>query len=60
MIFTQLVAAALSMGFEQVIQTRYGGVGVLSLLLIGAGIKSNNTTCSSIGAVLLVLLMTQA
>ncbi|MFJ3304429.1 hypothetical protein ACIPSA_15140 [Streptomyces sp. NPDC086549] len=60
MIVTQLVSAALTMGFEYTIQARYGAAGALSLFLIGAGIKAQNTTCSSIGAVLLVLLMTQA
>lgn len=60
MITAQLMAAVLTMGFDHVIQNRYGGVGVLALLLIGTGVKANNSTCSSIGAVLLVLLMTQA
>ncbi|MEU5598561.1 hypothetical protein [Streptomyces sp. NPDC020298] len=60
MIITQLMAAVLTMGFDHMIQNRYGGVGMLALLLIGAGIKANNSTCSSLGAVLLVLLMTQA
>ncbi|MFE0510081.1 hypothetical protein [Streptomyces sp. NPDC058964] len=60
MIATRLMCAAFAMGFDHMIETRYGGVGILALVLVGAGIKAQNATCSSIGAVLLVLLMTQA
>ncbi|MEU6092953.1 hypothetical protein ABZ865_40620 [Streptomyces sp. NPDC047085] len=60
MIVNQLVSAAIGMGFEHMVQARYGAVGVLSLLLLGAGIKAQNAACSTIGALLLVLLVIQA
>jgi hypothetical protein len=48
------------MALDQLLQTRYGALGVISLLLLGAGIRARNSTCASIGAIMLVLLMTQA
>lgn len=60
MIAIQLVAAVLSTALDQLLQTRYGALGVISLLLLGAGIRARNSTCASIGAIMLVLLMTQA
>ncbi|MER8006125.1 MULTISPECIES: hypothetical protein [unclassified Streptomyces] len=60
MIAIQLVAAVLSAALDQLLQTRYGLLGVISLLLVGAGIRARNSTYASIGAIMLVLLMTQA
>ncbi|MFF2847139.1 hypothetical protein ACFVT5_12470 [Streptomyces sp. NPDC058001] len=44
-------------GFEQLVQWRYGPVGIVGLLLLTIGIKAKNPTCSSIGAVVLALLV---
>jgi hypothetical protein len=60
MIAFQVLLAVLAMGLDQLIQSRYGGLGVLGLFLLGVGIKARSTTCSSLGAVMLVLLLTQA
>ncbi|GAA2481122.1 hypothetical protein [Streptomyces longisporus] len=49
--------AILSMGAEQLVQWRYGPVGIVALLLLGLGLKARNSTCASVGAVMLLLLM---
>ena len=60
MIVSQLVTATLTMGLEHLVEARYGGLGMLSLFLVGTGIKARNSTCSGIGAVLFLLLMLQS
>ncbi|MFE6162915.1 hypothetical protein ACFQ7F_28820 [Streptomyces sp. NPDC056486] len=53
-----LLAALSTVGFEQFVQWRYGPTGVVGLLLLTVGIKTKSPTCSSIGAVVLALVMT--
>ncbi|MEW2134764.1 hypothetical protein [Streptomyces sp. NPDC005435] len=60
MIVSQLVSATLAMGLENLLQARYGGAGLLCVLLLGVGIKAHHAKCAGLGAVLLVLLMLQA
>jgi hypothetical protein len=43
--------------FEQLVQWRYGPVGITGLLLLTIGVKAKSPTCSSIGAVLLALML---
>jgi hypothetical protein len=50
--------AQLVLGFTA--QTRLGGLGVLLLLLIGAGIRARHTRFAVAAAVVFALLMTQA
>ncbi|KAB1982322.1 MULTISPECIES: hypothetical protein [Streptomyces] len=52
-----LLSAVFVVGFEQLVHWRYGPTGVVGLLLLGIGIKAKNATCSSIGAVVLALLV---
>lgn len=47
----------ISLGFEQLIQWRFGPVGFVALLLLSIGIKGKNPTCAGIGAVVLALLV---
>ncbi|WP_033322270.1 hypothetical protein [Streptomyces yerevanensis] len=47
-------------GLEQLIQWRYGAMGVFCLLLITCGARTRNSTCLLFGTVLFVLLMLQA
>jgi hypothetical protein len=54
------VGTVVTAGAEQLFQTRYGALGVLCLFLLGAGFRSRDTACLSAGAVVFVLLMTQA
>ncbi|MET9899532.1 hypothetical protein OG788_21885 [Streptomyces sp. NBC_00647] len=56
----ELTVAALVIGFEQIVQWKFGAIGIMGLCLLGIGLKSRNSTCASVGAVLLVLLMARA
>ncbi|MFJ2234311.1 hypothetical protein [Streptomyces sp. NPDC087859] len=60
MVVVQLLSAALLVGLDQLFQSRYGALGVLCLFLLAVGLKARNTACLSVGAVIFVLLMTQA
>lgn len=53
-----LLAATCAVTFEQLVQWRYGPAGLVGLLLLTVGIKAKSPTCSSIGAVVLALMMT--
>lgn len=52
-----LLSAVFVFGFEQFVKWEYGPVGVVGLLLLSIGVKAKNPTCSSIGAVMLALLI---
>ncbi|MEV7346061.1 hypothetical protein [Streptomyces sp. NPDC093544] len=55
-----LGVATLVIGFEQVVEWKFGAIGIIGLCLLGIGLKARNATCSSVAAVLLILLMIQA
>ncbi|MEU0787544.1 hypothetical protein ABZ341_39140 [Streptomyces sp. NPDC006173] len=52
-----LLAAVFVVGFEQLVQWQYGPSGIVGLLLLAIGIKAKSPTCSSIGAVVLALMV---
>ncbi len=52
-----VLGAIFVMGFEQLVQWQYGPMGIIGLLLLTIGIKARNPTCSSIGAVVLALMV---
>jgi hypothetical protein len=52
-----LAAAALVIGFEQLIQWKYGPMGIIAFLALTIGIKARNTMIGGIGAVILVMLL---
>ncbi|MFJ7077959.1 hypothetical protein [Streptomyces sp. NPDC098781] len=52
-----LVVAALVIGFEQLIQWKYGPMGIIAFLALTIGIKAKNTMIGGIGAVILVMLL---
>ncbi|MEU3254502.1 hypothetical protein [Streptomyces sp. NPDC006997] len=54
-----LLVAVLGLGAEQLAEWRYGPVGLAALLLLAVGLRANNSTCASLGAVTLLLLMLQ-
>lgn len=60
MVVIQLLSTVLLLGMDQLVQSRFGALGVLCLLLLGVGIRARNTTCLSAGAVIFFLLMAQA
>jgi len=54
-----LAVAALAIGFEQLIQWKYGPMGIIAFIALSIGIKAKNTMMSGIGAVILVMLLAQ-
>ncbi|MET7363611.1 hypothetical protein ABZS76_34925 [Streptomyces sp. NPDC005562] len=53
-----LLAAVVAVSLEQLVQWKYGPMGIVGLLLLTVGLKAKNPTCSSIGAVVLALMVT--
>ncbi|MBW5423991.1 hypothetical protein GKQ77_20890 [Streptomyces sp. BG9H] len=54
-----IVVAALAIGFEQLVQWKYGPLGIVGFVLLTVGIKAKNTMISGVGAAVLVLLLAQ-
>ncbi|WNM36124.1 hypothetical protein RKE30_40075 [Streptomyces sp. Li-HN-5-11] len=52
-----LLSAIFVVGFEQMVQWKYGATGIVGLLLLTVGIKAKNPTISSVGAVVLAMLL---
>ncbi|MER7170849.1 hypothetical protein [Streptomyces mesophilus] len=52
-----LLGAVFVIGFEQLVQWQYGPMGIIGLLLLSIGIKAKSPACSSIGAVMLAVLV---
>ncbi|MET9087238.1 hypothetical protein ACIPX0_19830 [Streptomyces sp. NPDC090075] len=53
-----LLSAVFVLGFEQIVQSKYGATGIIGLLLLTVGIKAKSPALSSAGAILLALLLT--
>ncbi|MFH8794777.1 MULTISPECIES: hypothetical protein [Streptomyces] len=53
-----LLAAVFAVTVEQIVQWKYGTLGIVGLLLLTVGVKAKNPTCSSIGAAVLALMVT--
>ncbi|WP_217245310.1 hypothetical protein [Streptomyces sp. AC602_WCS936] len=51
------VSAILVVTLEQVVQWKYGAVGIVGLLLLTVGVKAKSPSVSSAGAVVLALLV---
>ncbi|KOU68959.1 hypothetical protein ADK57_15340 [Streptomyces sp. MMG1533] len=54
-----LIAAVFVVGIEQTVQWKYGFAGIAGLLLLTIGIKAKSPAVSSVGAVMLALLVTR-
>lgn len=54
-----LLSAVLVVGFEQFVQWQYGPMGIVGLLLISVGVKAKSPACSSLGAVVLAVMVSQ-
>ncbi|MEU1009464.1 hypothetical protein ACIP4Y_20105 [Streptomyces sp. NPDC088810] len=52
-----LLSALFVVGFEQLVEWRFGAAGIVGLLLLTVGIKAGNPAVSSVGAVLLAVLL---
>ena len=55
-----IALAALAIGFEQLVQWKYGPMGIIAFVALTVGIKARNTAISGIGAVILVMLLAQS
>ncbi|NEB81133.1 hypothetical protein G3I40_38890 [Streptomyces sp. SID14478] len=55
-----ILIAALAIGFEQLIQWKYGPLGIIAFVALSIGLKAKNTMISGIGAVILVMLLAQS
>jgi len=52
-----LLSAVFVVGFEQLVQWKYGATGIVGLLLLTVGLKAKSPAVSSAGAVLLAVLL---
>lgn len=52
-----LLSAVFVIGFEQIVQSKYGVTGIVGLLLVTIGIKAKSPAISSVGAVVLAMLV---
>ncbi|CAL9505560.1 hypothetical protein [Streptomyces sp. enrichment culture] len=55
-----IVVAALAIGFEQLVQWKYGPMGIVAFVALSVGIKAKNTMIGGVGAVILVMLLAQS
>ncbi|MCX5438172.1 MULTISPECIES: hypothetical protein [unclassified Streptomyces] len=58
--FIAIAVAALAIGFEQLIQWKYGPMGIIAFVALSIGLKARNNLISGIGAVILVMLLAQS
>ncbi|WP_415949832.1 hypothetical protein [Streptomyces sp. KLOTTS4A1] len=52
-----VLGALFVLGFERLVEWQYGPMGIVGLLLLTIGIKAKNPTCSSLGAVVLAVMV---
>ncbi|MFF4901131.1 hypothetical protein [Streptomyces sp. NPDC001068] len=52
-----ILLAALAIGFEQVVQSRFGAMGIIAFVLLTVGVKARSVTVGGLGAVVLVMLL---
>ncbi|MFE1801776.1 MULTISPECIES: hypothetical protein [unclassified Streptomyces] len=55
-----ILVAALAIGLEQLLQVKYGVMGVIAFVALAIGVKAKNSMIGGIGAVILVLLLAQS
>ncbi|KMS69491.1 hypothetical protein ACM01_34800 [Streptomyces viridochromogenes] len=53
------ISAVFVLGFEQLVQWKYGPMGIVGLLLLTIGIKAKSPALSTIGALVLAALVTR-
>ncbi|MEC3996017.1 hypothetical protein VSR01_21835 [Actinacidiphila sp. DG2A-62] len=54
-----LVLSLCAYAFEEIVQWRFGAVGVIAIGLVTVGHKARNATCTAIGLTALALLLAQ-
>ncbi|MDJ1135887.1 hypothetical protein [Streptomyces iconiensis] len=55
-----LIAAIALVSFEQLVQVRFGVLGLVGFLLLSIGIKAKHVGCSCAGALVLATLLLQS
>jgi hypothetical protein len=55
-----LVIAALAVGFEQLVQWKWGAMGIIAFVALTVGVKAKSVAIGGIGAVILVMLLAQS
>ncbi|MDQ1046661.1 hypothetical protein [Streptomyces sp. V4I2] len=55
-----LVVAALAVGFEQLVQWKWGAMGIIAFVALTVGVKAKSVAIGGIGAVILVMLLAQS
>lgn len=58
--FVAVAIAALAVGFEALVQWRWGAMGIVAFVALTIGVKSKNVAIGGIGAVILVMLLAQS
>ncbi len=58
--FIAVAIAALAVGFEALVQWKWGAMGIIAFLALTIGVKSKNVAIGGIGAVILVMLLAQS
>ncbi|MFF2847136.1 hypothetical protein ACFVT5_12455 [Streptomyces sp. NPDC058001] len=59
MVLLHVVQTLLLLGLEQVLQWRFGAMGLIGLVLLGMGLHLRRSKWLCLGAILFVLLMVQ-
>ena len=57
--FVAVAVAALAVGFEALVQWKWGAMGIVAFVALTVGVKSKNVAIGGIGAVILVMLLAQ-
>ncbi|MEU6380974.1 hypothetical protein [Streptomyces sp. NPDC046909] len=55
-----IAIAALAIGFEQLVQWKWGPMGIVAFVLLTVGIKAKSTMVGGLGAAILVMLLAQS
>jgi len=55
-----IAIAALAVGFEALVQWKWGVMGIIAFLALTIGVKTKNIAIGGIGAVVLVMLLSQS
>jgi hypothetical protein len=58
--FVAVAIAALAVGFEALVQWKWGAMGIVAFVALTIGVKSKNLAIGGIGAVILVMLLSQS
>ena len=58
--FIAVAIAALAVGFEALVQWKWGAMGIVAFVALTVGVKSKNLAIGGIGAVILVMLLAQS